>query len=73
MIDRPPALAALTVGDARLLLDQQPTARMVPVDLRAGQQMRITGQQLLQLGFCVIGGTDSLGQEPVVTNQENRI
>jgi hypothetical protein len=63
----------LTVPDAGFTFDHQPAARVVPFNLPAREQIRVVGQQFLQLGLRVTGGTGRLGQRTVIANQEDRV
>ncbi len=73
MVDRPPARAALMIRDPGLALDQQPAARVVPVNLRPGQQIRVRGEQLLQLRLRFVTRARRRGETAVVVNQEDRV
>jgi hypothetical protein len=52
MVHGPSAPAALAVRRyASLTLDQQPALRTILINLRAGQQVNVVSQQLLQIGL----------------------
>jgi hypothetical protein len=51
MINRPPSTAAFMIGHAGFAFDQEPAAGVIPVHLRAGQQVNMIGEQLLQFSF----------------------
>ena len=55
MIDTPVVAAAFLGRDSGLALHQEQAARRIGVDLLAGEDVRVLGQEALEKGLRVVG------------------
>ena len=56
VVERPSTRPVLFAGDSHLTGDEQPTPRLLDVDLVPGEQVRVICQELLQEALRVVRG-----------------